>query len=324
MKETRDDTLAELRRRATRALRGMSHEALIELSRRAITGPPPEQMSAEALAGLEALQNDVLPTEAQIAALEYAIRLFRPAPFVRDANIDPLPDETVKVFPEWADFAKKVSPFLRAIGRLDRVTPEGRPIAMGTGFLIAPTLLVTNRHVVWQLSHGGDVVRPGEATVFFRCDWNTPPEPPVPVRRVADFHPELDLAVLELEAVDRERTPLRLSAATPAVGQLVVAIGFPWDDGRNPAFVPLLFGDVFGVKRAAPGEIVARRPSSFMHDCTTLGGNSGSPVLAMDTADVVGIHADGLYLYRNEAISAVGGAPFLSSYAARPEDGGLP
>ena len=292
-------------------MRGVSFDELVELSRRAIVGPPPEKMSEDAIEALNRLQKADRPTEEQVAALEYAIRLFRPAPLVKDTTVAPLPSESAAAFPGWDEFGAKVKPFLRSIGRVDRVTPDGRKVAIGTGFLIAPNLLVTNRHVVWQLSNGGDVVRSKEAVVYFRFDWDTDPEPPVAVRRVAAFDTKLDIAILEVELAASDRTPLRLSTKPPHVGGTVVVVGFPWDDGRTPAFAQLLFGGRYGVKRAAPGEVLGCRTTSFLHDCTTLAANSGSPVLSMETAEVVGIHADGIYLYRNEAIMAISADEFL-------------
>ena len=48
------------------------------------------------------------------------------------------------------------------------------------------------------------------------------------------------------------------------------------------------------------------------HDCTTLGGNSGSPVLTLDGAHLVGIHADGMFLARNRAIAGAEALSFLA------------
>jgi V8-like Glu-specific endopeptidase len=62
-----------------------------------------------------------------------------------------------------------------------------------------------------------------------------------------------------------------------------------------------LFGNRLGVKRASPGEVVARRANVLSHDCTTLGGSSGSPILTLKSAALVGVHRDGMYLSRNHA-----------------------
>jgi endonuclease G len=62
------------------------------------------------------------------------------------------------------------------------------------------------------------------------------------------------------------------------------------------------------ISMSAPKTIVG-------HDCSTLGGNSGSPVLALDTAEVVGLHFGGSFLWRNEAVTAPILADFVSKHA---------
>ena len=54
-----------------------------------------------------------------------------------------------------------------------------------------------------------------------------------------------------------------------------------------------IFGNVYEVKRLAPGKVKSIDPVSVSHDCTTLHGNSGSALLKMATGEVVGIHHGG-------------------------------
>ena len=42
----------------------------------------------------------------------------------------------------------------------------------------------------------------------------------------------------------------------------------------------------------------------FTHDCTTLGGNSGSVVLDLETGQAVGLHCGGTFLKANYAVPA--------------------
>jgi len=58
------------------------------------------------------------------------------------------------------------------------------------------------------------------------------------------------------------------------------------------------------VKRFAPGFITKPRPGLTTHDCTTLGGNSGSVVADMITGKVVGLHFAGIYKEANLAVPA--------------------
>ncbi|MFY0575140.1 hypothetical protein ACN28S_12880 [Cystobacter fuscus] len=41
----------------------------------------------------------------------------------------------------------------------------------------------------------------------------------------------------------------------------------------------------------------------LFHDCTTLSGNSGSPLFDLSTGLVVGVHATGKFAWRNTAVS---------------------
>ena len=48
----------------------------------------------------------------------------------------------------------------------------------------------------------------------------------------------------------------------------------------------------------------ATAPQRLFHDCSTLGGNSGSPLFSLETGDVVGVHYSGIFMWRNEAVPA--------------------
>jgi endonuclease G len=95
----------------------------------------------------------------------------------------------------------------------------------------------------------------------------------------------------------------------------VAAVGYPAKDGdRNPMFVGAVFGATFGVKRAAIGEIRdGTRSPDVYHDCSTLGGNSGSPVFSLESGKAVAIHAAGTFMYRNDAIDGDHLSPFVNA-----------
>ena len=42
--------------------------------------------------------------------------------------------------------------------------------------------------------------------------------------------------------------------------------------------------------------------SAIEHDCSTLGGNSGSPVVDLETHQVIGLHFGGRFGVRNYAV----------------------
>jgi trypsin-like peptidase len=284
---------------------------------RAIVGPSGDalanrggaaQLAAEALA---ALKQGEEPTPIRLAALETMIRMMRPSPRCIDGDLEPLAPESQSDFPEWPAFQQTVRPLLRSIGRINDSAGAG----IGTGFLVRGDVLVTNHHVLAALSSGTDRLERGQATVLFVHEFNTADEPPVDITSVVAVHSTLDAVLLRIDAA-APRPPLAVNARPASTGQQVAAIGYPFKDPiRNPMFAEAVFGDQFGIKRAAPGEVVGTGPAALYHDCSTLGGNSGSPILSLADATVVGLHRDGYFTYRNEAVDGASLDAFVRTAA---------
>jgi endonuclease G, mitochondrial len=125
-----------------------------------------------------------------------------------------------------------------------------------------------------------------------------------------------DIAVLRI-AGDGLPQPLPLAQDGPAEeGELVAIVGYPAFDSRNNVDDQArYFQDLFDVKRFAPGKVMQPLSgvTTLRHDCTTLGGNSGSPLLSLNRGSVVGLHFAGVYGKEN---SAVGVATLLELVAA--------
>ena len=287
---------------------------------RAVVGPPAEEMSELAQAALATMDTGRDPNPEQLQALELAIRLHRPAPLVQHGAVGALDPDAAPAFPGWPEFCRAVAPFLGSVGRIDRVGDASYTSSIvGTGFLVGPTTLATNHHVVDVLTLGTDRIAPGQAVVKFGQEFGVLPDPPeVPVVAVRAVHSELDLALLTIEADGPPVPPLVPRTTAAEVGAPIAAIGYPDKDDRNPRFVDLLFGTRLGVKRAAPGEVTHTRVGSFNHDCTTLGGNSGSPIVSQDDAALIGVHADGYFLARNSALTGPEVQEFLAAGAGMP------
>jgi Trypsin-like peptidase domain len=86
----------------------------------------------------------------------------------------------------------------------------------------------------------------------------------------------------------------------------VYVVGYPALDSRRnePAPVRRIFADIYDVKRLQPGKAVgySTRYSAVEHDCSTLGGNSGSPVVDLESNQVIGLHFGGRYGVGNYAV----------------------
>jgi hypothetical protein len=297
-----------LLKRAARAFGDVSPAEAVAKTR-AIIGPgkiPASETAAEA--AMTKLKHGEAPDPSELLALEFVIRVMRPAPASHAGLLDGLDVGSGNVHPpatvtQWNAFRTAVRPLLDAVGRIDH--PQLGHI--GTGFLVAPDRLATNRHVLDQLSGGTGILPTGGATVRFKCELNEtePPATKARILRVLDIHPRLDIALLEIEQ-NAARPTLPLDVATPLEdGHPVVVIGFPAESaGSNPLFGDAIFNGRYGVKRGALGELLDPDAPLLYHDCTTLGGNSGSPIFSLASRQVVGIHRSGAFTYRNEGLAA--------------------
>jgi S1-C subfamily serine protease len=310
---------AALLARADRAFAGRPvAEAVAKV--RAIVGVPnvPESERA-AQAALDKLRGGrERPTASELAALELVIRMMRPAPLSRGGALDPLPSapgtstynpETVRV---WDRFRAAVSRYLYSVGRLDLA--EGTDRAKGSAFLVADDLLLTNRHVLGDLSFGSEVLDDGQAVVRFHQEHGSVDPTPAayPIAGVEAVHPTLDMALLRVRLPDaRPLPPVDPAPVGPA--ELVAALGYPWEDPkRTPLFAHAVFEGKYGVKRAAIGEVLEAGPQRLFHDCSTLGGSSGSPVFSVARGAVVGLHYTGSFMWRNEAVPGADVAAFVA------------
>ncbi len=291
---------------------------------RAIVGlpkvPDSEQAAQSALDKLRS--GRARPSATELAALEFVIRMMRPAPLSLQGRLQSLPAQQgssvyqPEVSAAWERFRTASAPILYSVGRLDRTAGPNPHI--GTGFLVAPDLVLTNHHVVSALSHGADELDADMAVIRFYQEYEGPePVPSCPVLSVAGIHPNLDMALLKVQIPDA-RPVLSLNTAALPEHLMVATLGYPYKDDRNPLFVDAIYQGKYGVKRGAVGELIAARGGMVFHDCSTLGGNSGSPVMALDTGAVVGLHFTGDFMYRNGAVGAAAVAEFVADTTRNP------
>lgn len=299
---------AALLARAERALAGNSPvEAVRKV--RAIIGPSiiPDS-EAEAQRALEALRNGVAPTPQQLTALEVVVRLLRPVVLLQRGQLEDLPEtadkdlRSAELKDAWSRFQNVARQLVGSVGRIE----DGRNRHVGTGFVVGTGLVATNRHVLAVLSSGSDVIAPGAGRIVFKQEFpeaNSAADVAALVE-VAAIHPTKDIVVLRADTAGR--TPVSFSDDVPPAGDNIVTIGFPGkDEANNPLFLAAVFDGKFGWKSAALGEVLdGTAASDIFHDCSTTQGNSGSPVFALATGKVTGIHRSGYFMFRNEAVSS--------------------
>ena len=239
----------------------------------------------------------------------------RPVAFVRGNSYDDLDGPWVSLNDEVVK--KRIASLLPLIGRVEVPSSPILPYA-GTGFVVGQGLIATNRHVAQIFAQGLGLTiryRAGDAAIDFKRQVDAPDDERtayLSVRAVEMIHPYWDMALLRVDGLPTDRM-LRLSVKSPEelLDRNVVVIGYPARDERNDvALQDRIFNRTYNVKRLQPGVIRTRAKvqsfensvNALTHDASTLGGNSGSAVIEVDTGEVVALHFAGEYLKANYAV----------------------
>ena len=229
----------------------------------------------------------------------------------------------------------------KQVGRIE--TGNRSPSWLGTGFRITKDLVLTNRHVLTEQDFcwhddNGKVKTSGNPYVEFEALYlETLPKSAVEFDEVPymarPLQHDIGVVHLDLDAAPQEyttSTPLSLYPEpipeNTLKGRLVYVLGHPYLDSRDPADeMDLVFRGIFGVKRLMPGRLHLEKPLGekqidetqtlpvLQHDCSTLGGASGSCVIDLGPADptqpkgpsygkVIGLHFAGVYKVSNYAV----------------------
>jgi trypsin-like peptidase len=284
----------------------------------------------------------------EVYALEAVVRAdgTRPSLLVRNATVDPRQPLAGAWTEQLTAAGDQLTRAVAATGRIEPAHPSGNDF-FGTCWVVdhRTGLVLTNRHVlqfmVERLGHAVARTTTGfrvfdGAFVDFAAESGS-----ADVRRyrVVEATPSqvngtnfarLDAAVLRIEPLPDgpQDVPDALTVSADPDGPLgrlgsYCIVGYPAQpvyesgtvEGVDWAWVTrTLFGNVYGVKRLAPG--MTHRPVGslprdkrrwvFGHDATTLGGNSGSPALAW-TGSAFGLHFAGRSIDTNcaHAVSAI-------------------
>ena len=235
------------------------------------------------------------------AAVELVVRLLRPAPPTHEDQAVALPlygSREPELPRLWEMFRARSAELVPSVGRIADATGTH----VGTGFVVAPNLVLTNRHVLSLITFGTERLIPG-STINFRSELNAAdcPDSVVNLVSLETVHADLDLALLRVAGAP---APLRRYTGLVADEAWVVAVGYPGVVTPTPLYAASVFGAVstLGVRRTSPGTITDSTDCRLSHDCSTMGGSSGSPLLAIETGEVVGVHYEGRSAYENHAV----------------------
>ena len=197
----------------------------------------------------------------------------------------------------------------------------GAPIVCGTAWLIAPTLVITNRHVLFPplgtALVNRNAQRPTEAalrpdielSIDFAYEEGAARDANVAVTAVpyvAEQADPVDVAIMKIASAPAGVSTLRLATAADVSRQLFL-VGHPGVLAAVPAEVQAVFGTPNGRKRVCFGEKLAANtasPGVMAHDASTIGGFSGACVLAFGSAGVSALHYYGDPARGNRAITA--------------------
>jgi hypothetical protein len=212
--------------------------------------------------------------------------------------------------------AKQLQPAIASVGRIEVTNhPSGFPY-MGTGWVIDRGVVVTNRHVALTFAQrdgiefsfllGFDRKNPIGVDIDFLEEIDNSAQRAFPITRVLYISRdnEPDFAFLAID----DRTPAAIPLLdSPISAQTMVAvIGYPAKDSRIPdqELMNRIFGGLYDKKRLSPGFTDNMQGGNLPHDCTTLGGCSGAPVIDLLTGKVCGLHFSGSFLKTNYAVPA--------------------
>lgn len=207
---------------------------------------------------------------------------------------------------------------LQSVGRIE-VT--GHPAGMnwiGTGFLVAKDIVMTNRHVAKEFCRMKTATtwefEPGmTARIDYNEQFGATKSAEFAIKSIIGVHSTYDMALFKVaqKSTSGAKAPAPLSIASTVTkmkkGRKIYVVGYPASDSRrnDPDEMRRIFNNIYDVKRLQPGEVmdIATAKALFSHDCSTLGGNSGSCVIDIESNQVIGLHFSGSYLESNRAVA---------------------
>ncbi|WP_299843990.1 DNA/RNA non-specific endonuclease [uncultured Roseovarius sp.] len=217
----------------------------------------------------------------------------------------------------------RVEKFLPSVGRIEFMNHDvdwG-----GTGWVIGEDgpdhlLVITNRHVakfVAERNFRGEAIfgyGPGNVLYGARVDFVEEVDIGPDAARVFQIEEftyladdiSADVAIGRIRKIDNmgRISPLPLAETDGEDGETVALVGYPAYDSRNEhQHMESYFKGLYDVKRFAPGFLIKGDELGILsHDCTSLGGNSGSPLISLDRGVAIGLHFAGRFGVANSAV----------------------
>lgn len=298
--------------------------------------------SGRALALLHEQGTSAKLDETSVIQLEALVSLTeRPAiPVITRQTPDGKSVQTIDVndpeFGRFAGMAAIALPALEqgALGSVGRIDGDG--IHLGTGWVVGPGLVLTNRHVLEEFAAPlPRLENPDRWQIYrdARINFSPAADDPAqsfevtgvafsgaqPIRAYPIKFDKLDLALLTVAQINEANValplPISLAGSAPAHALSLFALGYP----APPHYIPRdehgqmrqdmiarlreIFGLEYRRKYFSPGLVMAHAHQwVFDHDATTLGGNSGSLVGTLSGGvAAVGLHFAGDWLRANHA-----------------------
>jgi endonuclease G, mitochondrial len=274
---------------------------------------------------VKAVIDDLTKVDSMPHVEAVVIPFMRPVLFIKNGKIE-IPESN-----ELKERIIKYKPIieqpLNSVGRIELKNHQFKDL--GTGWLIADNIIITNRHVAEYFAAKdnknsmGGIFRKNfigqtlQAVIDFKEEYNLNTIPTInnefeveidKILYLPDITKDLpDIAFLRIKKSLHLPEPISFINDKLKTDQLIGVAGYPQRDPRGVTDIDMerrIFGDVFGVKRYAPGQVleVPNNNWFFLHDASTLGGNSGSLVQDMESGCAIGIHFSGLLLEANYAV----------------------
>ena len=174
---------------------------------------------------------------------------------------------------------------------------------------------MTNRHVLEQFGIKGEnrwiLQLPADPWIDYNGEYQTATRRDFGLQDVIAVDDQFDLALVRVSS----RSPFDFAPPDPVLlsskameQRSLYVVGYPAIDAYHqtpPDVIKAIFADIFEVKRLQPGELLGifDNEKEFAHDCSTLGGNSGSCIVGFEDNRVIGLHYRGAYLQANFGIA---------------------